>query len=149
MQLMDFLSQMDRTSVNLEYAKNHLEQARLKFEQAKVEFDETLMLADKFNLSKAKLKKLTDDRIQSLKENMGGLIGVDQTAAESSKSAQVKRKKSVVKKIPLKKEPESEGGIATDSRGSVLFEAHEAESESIDEIAIKQSEISEGSNLNH
>ncbi|MBK7845519.1 MAG: hypothetical protein IPJ71_17880 [Bdellovibrionales bacterium] len=56
MQLMDFLSQMDRTSVNLEYAKNQLEQARLKFEQAKTEFDETLMLADKFNLSKAKLK---------------------------------------------------------------------------------------------
>jgi hypothetical protein len=148
MQLMDFLSQMDRTSVNLEYAKNQLEQARLKFEQAKVEFDETLMLADKFNLSKAKLKKLTDDRIQSLKENMGGLIGVEQ-AAESSKSAQVKRKKPVVKKIPVKKASESEGGIDTDSQGSVLFEAHEAEAESIDEISIKQSEISEGSNLNH
>lgn len=148
MQLMDFLSQMDRTSVNLEYAKNQLEQARLKFEQAKVEFDETLMLADKFNLSKAKLKKLTDDRIQSLKENMGGLIGVDQ-AAESSKSAQVKRKKSAVKKIPVKKASESEGGIDIDSQGSVLFEAHEGETESIDEIATKQSEISEGSNLNH
>lgn len=146
MQLMDFLSQMDRTSVNLEYAKNQLEQARLKFEQAKTEFDETLMLADKFNLSKAKLKKLTDDRIQSLRENMGGLIGADQ-ATESSKSPKVKPKKSAVKKISNKKEPESEGAIDTDSQGGALFEGQE--SESVEELAVKQSEISGSSSLNH
>lgn len=146
MQLMDFLSQMDRTSVNLEYAKNQLEQARLKFEQAKVEFDETLMLADKFNLSKAKLKKLTDDRIQSLKENMGGLIGVDHVA-ESSKSTQVKRKKSIGKKMPIKKASESEAGVDLDNQGGAHFEAQE--DETIGQIAIKQPEISEASNLNH
>lgn len=77
MQIMDFLVQVDKTSINFEQAKTQLDQAKLKFEQAKQDFDETLLLAEKFNLTKAKLKKLTEDRIQSLRENLGNFIGVE------------------------------------------------------------------------
>lgn len=96
MELVNFLSQVDKTSINLEQAKHQLEQAKLRFEQAKLEFDETVSLADKFNLSRAKLKKLTDDRIQSLRENVGALIGGE--AVLEIKPSQPKKKGNQAKK---------------------------------------------------
>ncbi|MCB0363494.1 MAG: hypothetical protein KDD35_12265, partial [Bdellovibrionales bacterium] len=78
-------------SINLEQSKGNLELARLKFEQAKADFDETMNMAEQFNLSKAKIKKLTEERIQSLKENIGGIMGVE-TLVETKSSSSKKRK---------------------------------------------------------
>ena len=126
MELVNFLSQVDKTSINLEQAKHQLEQAKLRFDQAKLEFDETVSLAEKFNLSRAKLKKLTDDRIQSLRENIGAIIGGELVL--EAKPSQPKKKGNHAKKVR-----ETKGSLNSKERAA-------GPAESISEVSMEDAE---------
>ena len=61
-----FLSQADGVTLKLELAKAALETAKNNFETAKQAYDELLAQADGHGIPKAKLKKLTEDRMLAL-----------------------------------------------------------------------------------
>ena len=64
-----FLSQADSVTLKLELAKVALEAAKNNLEAAKQAHDELLAQSDSHGIPKAKLKKLTEDRVQSIFES--------------------------------------------------------------------------------
>lgn len=83
-----FLAQADQVTLKLELAKSALEVAKTAFEQAKQAYEDLLNQADTHGIPKAKLKKLTEDRVQALFEN--GLVNA--TRAESKPAEKKARK---------------------------------------------------------
>lgn len=69
---LSFLAQADNVTLKLELARSSLESAKNQFDAAKQAYDELLAQADNHGIPKAKLKKLTEDRVQALIES--GLI---------------------------------------------------------------------------
>lgn len=67
-----FLSQADHVTLQLELARASLETAKAQFEAAKSAHEELLAQADSRGIPRAKLKKLTEDRVQALLE--AGLV---------------------------------------------------------------------------
>lgn len=65
---LSFLSEADNAALKLELAKAAMERAKFDFEQAKAAYDSVLGQADAHGIPKAKLKKLTEERIQALFE---------------------------------------------------------------------------------
>jgi hypothetical protein len=66
---LSFLSQADHVSLKLELAKRAFEEAKINLEFAKEAYDSLLTQADEQGIPKAKLKKLTEDRVQALLES--------------------------------------------------------------------------------
>jgi hypothetical protein len=73
---LNFLSQADNITLKLELAKRALESAKTELEQTKQAYDEMLAQADAHGIPKAKLKKLTEDRVQALIES--GILSAKQ-----------------------------------------------------------------------
>lgn len=120
---LEFLSQADAVALNLEKAKRALELAKADLETAKQEYDELFSRADEHGIPKAKLKKLTEDRVLALIE--AGMTGLEtkQTTAPVIKTDRPKKTK--------KKESRDDSDRASDSEiGELDFIDQEALSES-------------------
>ena len=65
----NFLADADRVALQLERAKRGLESAKAALESAKHDYDELLLRSEELGIPRAKLRKLTDDRIQSLTDS--------------------------------------------------------------------------------
>ena len=102
-----FLSQADSVALKLELAKTALETAKSNLETAKQAFDDLLLQADGYGIPKAKLKKLLEDRVQTLFES--GILPTMESGDSHKPLAEVKRER------PRKaaKKPESE--LATEA----------------------------------
>ncbi len=83
-----FLAQADAATIQLEKAKRALESAKAELESAKKAYDEILAQADEMGVPKAKLRKLTEDRIQALFEI--GLIDFAEAPPAKPKRARSK-----------------------------------------------------------
>lgn len=89
---MDFLAQADRVTLNLELAKRAIETAKAEFENAKRAYDELFAQAESHGMPKAKLKKLTEERVQALLES--GILQRERGATvDSSRREKTPRKK--------------------------------------------------------
>jgi len=87
---LNFLSQADNVALKLELAKAALETAKGQLEAAKQAYEDLLSQADNHGIPKAKLKKLTEDRVQALLES--GLVPAVK-AESGGKSTEGKRSK--------------------------------------------------------
>jgi multidrug resistance efflux pump len=90
---LNFLSQADNVALKYELAKAALETAKNNLEAAKQAYDDLLAQADTHGIPKAKLKKLTEDRVQALLES--GLVPA--AKADGGKAAEGKRGKKAPK----------------------------------------------------
>jgi hypothetical protein len=86
-----FLAQADQVTLKLELAKSALEAAKAAFDQAKQAYDDLLNQTDTHGIPKAKLKKLTEDRVQALFEN--GLVSVTRAEAKPAESKRPRKAK--------------------------------------------------------
>lgn len=109
-----FLAQADQVTLKLELAKSALEAAKTAFDQAKLAYDELLAQAEAHGIPKAKLKKLTEDRVQALFES--GLLS---TARAEAKPSEPRR--------PRKPKPDAEAEILGETWSSGEPPAQEAE----------------------
>ena len=89
----DFLKQADTVTLNLEKAKRAIEIAKQELEQAKIAYDETFSQAEEHGIPKAKLRKLTEDRVQAMIES--GLLdmGGEKSPQQIVKAEKVKKTK--------------------------------------------------------
>jgi len=85
-----FLSEADTVTLQFEKAKRALESAKVELETAKKNYDEMLSRADEMGIPKAKLKKITEDRIQSLVDN--GLLEFSDSRAQAKEAKPKKAK---------------------------------------------------------
>jgi hypothetical protein len=65
----DFLKNADEITLRLEKAKKALENAKIELENSKIAYEELFSQADKHGFNKAKLKKLTEDRVHALMDS--------------------------------------------------------------------------------
>jgi hypothetical protein len=125
---LSFLSQADTVTIKYELAKAALETARNNLDAAKQAYDDLLAQADTYGIPKAKLKKLTEDRVQALLDS-GLLTGVKQEAGARPAEGKRGRKASrgdtasadstVEAKANAATEEESENLSALDSDGDL------------------------------
>lgn len=90
MNVLECLSKIDVAAVQFEKAKREVENAKLNFERSKQAYEEVLSQAESLGLSKSKLKKVAEERLNALLEN--GLIDIGKTAEVKAEKA-VKMKK--------------------------------------------------------
>ncbi len=88
---LEFLSQADQVTLKLEVAKRALETAKTELENAKRAYDELFAQAEHHGFAKAKLKKVTEERIQSLIDS--GMIAADVSVTEERRERPVKKSK--------------------------------------------------------
>jgi hypothetical protein len=96
---LSFLAQADTVTLKLELAKNSFDAAKASLEAAKEEYDALLAQADTHGIPRAKLKKLTEDRVAALFE--AGLL-----------NARVESKPSEPRKKKIKTEEKLEADLA-------------------------------------
>ena len=101
----NFLSQADSVALKYELAKAALETAKANLEQAKLAYDELLAQADEHGFTKAKLKKLTEDRVLALFEN--GMLAGTTFAPEAKRERPRKSSKKTASEIMEGAEQES------------------------------------------
>lgn len=102
-----FLSQADSVTLKLELAKAALETAKNNLEIAKQSYDDLLAQADAHGIPKAKLKKLTEDRVHALLES--GILATMGSGETHKLLGEVKRER------PRKTTKKSEDGLAPES----------------------------------
>ena len=109
-----FLSEADNVTLKLELAKRALEVAKAELEQAKQAYDEMVAQADAHGIPKAKLKKLTDDRVQALFES--GILGTAKGRGEilSAGAGESKRVRKAAKKSEGEVSPKGDEERPTD-----------------------------------
>jgi hypothetical protein len=90
----EFLAQADAATIKLEKAKRALEAAKAELELSKKAYDEMLAQADEKGIPKAKLKKLTEDRIHLLFES--GLLEFTEEVTPREPKAKKARTKAAV-----------------------------------------------------
>ena len=117
-----FLGQADSVALQFERAKRALEAAKNELENAKRAYDEVLAQADDHGIPKAKLKKLTEDRVSQLLES--GLV--DFGAAPAAKAKATKTDKPKAKKT---KAPEAVDAVDPAEAWAARPEPHELEDE--------------------
>ncbi|MFZ4402847.1 MAG: hypothetical protein ACOYOK_01985 [Pseudobdellovibrionaceae bacterium] len=111
----DFLKKADFVTVQLEKAKRAVEKAKADLDSAKSEYEEVFAQAETHGFNKNKLKKITEDRLQSLidsglLEAVGGSGLLAVTAAKKDKPVVAKAK---VKKESLDEENKTSEESAT------------------------------------
>ena len=77
-----FLAEADDKAVQLERAKRGLEAAKAALENAKLDYDALLAKAEDLGIPRAKLRKITEDRIQSLSDS--GMLAFGPGGANSA-----------------------------------------------------------------
>lgn len=88
----NFLSQADNVTLKLELAKRALENAKADLDKAKQAYEELFSQAENHGIAKAKLKKLTEERVQALFEN-GVISGGLTSPGEPKRERPVKKPK--------------------------------------------------------
>jgi uncharacterized protein (DUF2126 family) len=86
---LNFLSQADNVALKYELAKAALETAKGNLEAAKQAYDDLLAQADTHGIPKAKLKKLTEDRVQALLE--AGLVPAGKAEGKAAEGKRGKK----------------------------------------------------------
>ncbi|MGZ3749362.1 MAG: hypothetical protein ACXWRE_17130, partial [Pseudobdellovibrionaceae bacterium] len=82
---------IDVAAVQFEKAKREMENAKLQFERSKQAYEEVLSQAESLGLSKSKLKRVAEERLNALLEN--GLIDIGKTVeAKTEKPVKAKKK---------------------------------------------------------
>lgn len=89
---LSFLAKADQAALQLEIARSAFEQAKAQLEFAKQAFEELLPLAEEHGIPRAKLKKLTEDRVRGLMES-----GVLEVYAGSSEAKRERPRKAAKK----------------------------------------------------
>lgn len=92
---LEFLARADSATLKLELAKQAIESAKSEFEACKKAYDEVMAQAEEHGIPKAKLKKLTEERIQALFDS--GMVS--RTSASSEPVAKKKTKPKAKKVI--------------------------------------------------
>ena len=82
----EFLGKADEVTLKLEKAKKSLETAKLDLENAKNAYEELFAQCDKHGFNKAKLKKLTEDRVNALLE----VMSADSKSEKAKKPKKIK-----------------------------------------------------------
>ncbi|MGZ3781252.1 MAG: hypothetical protein ACXVCY_11435 [Pseudobdellovibrionaceae bacterium] len=100
MSVLEYLAKVDFAAVQFEKAKREMENAKLSFERSKQAYDEALAQAEALGLSKAKLKRVAEDRVASLIES--GLIDIGKEVSASSKKVVTDVKSEKVSKAKRK-----------------------------------------------
>ena len=108
--LISFLSEADSAALRLEGARRELETAKLNLEQAKLAYDSVVAKADELGIPRAKLKRLTDERLASLIDT--GLAGLP--ASQSSAPRAVDTKADRPKKTSKAKIQNGKSDLDTD-----------------------------------
>lgn len=122
---LNFLAQADTVTLQFEKAKRALESAKADLELAKKSYEEMLAQADERGIPKAKLKKLTEDRVAALFD--AGLLDFrDDGAPKPVKVAKPKAPKAAA---PKKKQDEEEDRIPTDEELEALIASDEQAAE--------------------
>jgi hypothetical protein len=80
-----FLSQADHVTLQLELARAAFDSAKAQFDAAKAAHDELLSQAESRGIPRAKLKKLSEDRVQGLLE--AGLVGASEPAPRKERAS--------------------------------------------------------------
>lgn len=78
--LMKFLAEADGAALRLERARRAMDVAKTQLENAKQAYDEILARSDEMGISRAKLKKVTDERIAALIES--GMVEFEKAGNE-------------------------------------------------------------------
>lgn len=86
--LIHFLAEADAAALGLERARRDLEAAKQSLDVAKQAYDVVIAKADDLGLPRAKLKRLTEERLAALIDT--GLANFAPTAETSSRSNEVK-----------------------------------------------------------
>lgn len=85
----EFLAEADAATLQFEKAKRALETAKADLELARKTYDEVLARADEMGIAKAKLKKLTEERVQALLDS--GLFEMRDLTFAGPKEPKVKK----------------------------------------------------------
>lgn len=94
-----FLAEADHVTLQYEKAKRVLESAKVELDSAKKSYEEILSRADEMGIPKAKLKKITEDRIQSLIDS--GLLELSDSRLPAKET---KPRKAKAKALPSAEE---------------------------------------------
>jgi cell division protein FtsN len=87
---LEFLAKADSATLRLELAKQAIEAAKVEFEACKKAYDEVMSNAEEHGIPKAKLKRLTEERIQALFES--GVVSKASAAPEPAPKRKPKTK---------------------------------------------------------
>lgn len=118
----NFLNQADSVALQFERARRALEAAKTELEGAKKAYDDVLAQADEHGIPKAKLKKLTEDRVAQLLES--GLVDFGPAASARPKSDKAKPK---ADKSKAKKAKDDDGTVDPAEAWAAKPEPHEIE----------------------
>lgn len=92
MSVLECLAKIDFAAVQFEKAKREIENAKVNFERAKQGYEEVLTQAESLGLSKAKLKRVAEERVNALIDC--GLLDMGKDIAPvAKKSSEVKSDK--------------------------------------------------------
>lgn len=89
---LDILKQADDVTLQLEIAKRNLDLAKQKLESAKQRYDDVFSRCDEAGIPKAKLKKLTEERVNALFET--GVVQIEKIESAPVVAKVDKNKKS-------------------------------------------------------
>ena len=112
-----FLAQADSVTLKLELAKLAVETAKAELESAKEAHDELFAQAESHGIPRAKLKKITEDRVQALLES--GMI-----TPNPSGTTEAKRDRPLKKSKSLRSKPAGDNSAQV---GDDTFDAPEVE----------------------
>lgn len=85
MSVLECLAKIDLAAVQFEKAKREIENAKINFERAKQGYEEVLTQAESLGLSKAKLKRVAEDRVTALLES--GLLDMGKDVTSVAKKS--------------------------------------------------------------
>jgi hypothetical protein len=113
MSVLEYLAKVDLAAVQFERAKREMEVAKMNFDRSKQTYEEVLTQAEALGLSKAKLKRVAEERVAALLES--GLIDLGKESHPVTKKATVEGKTDKVAKSKKKGRVDSdESQHATD-----------------------------------
>lgn len=93
---LEFIKQADTVTLNLEKAKRALEAAKEELDQAKTAYDEVFAQSDEHGIPKAKLRKLTEDRVQAMID--AGLLEMSSGSRSPAAATKIEKPKKTKKR---------------------------------------------------
>lgn len=130
--LITFLAEADEAALRLERARRELEAAKANLEAAKQSHDAIIARADDMGMTRAKLKRLTEERLASLIDT--GLANLPSIAATAVRPVELKAdKKKGVKAKATEATEGAEGAPGRSEEGAESVEASRGESTSDEE----------------
>lgn len=104
MSVLEYLAKVDFAAVQFEKAKREIESAKMNFEKSKQAYEEVLTQAEALGMSKAKLKRVAEDRVIALLES--GLIDMGKESVPVKKAATKKKDRTVDTETAFHEDPD-------------------------------------------